>query len=153
MSCHEVSEVSIPVGFSSSLRRQSIPQIMRRLRLGFNPCRVFKLVATMLTSQAHRISRGLVSIPVGFSSSLRLSEAARLLSIQDSFNPCRVFKLVATGLELRCGYVGYLVSIPVGFSSSLRYLRVLMTIRYPDLFQSLSGFLARCDTSVRLRYD
>ena len=112
---------------------------------GFNPCRVFKLVAMPNTWSRMRLRR-VVSIPVGFSSSLRLQlqclgiqqlcrfnpcRVFKLVAIKSDkiheylgkigFNPCRVFKLVAIPDMFHYSLQGNVVSIPVGFSSSLRF--------------------------------
>ncbi len=69
----------------------------------------------------------------------------------DSFNPCRVFWLVAT---VRCssskGDLIAVVSIPGGFSGSLRLAILPGVIAANILFQSLSGFLARCDGGFKM---
>jgi len=85
----------------------------------FNPCRVFSFAATQLALQLCTF-REVVSIPVGFSRSLRL-EITR-----------RIFRQIQ-------------VSIPVGFSRSLRPLAFFVSATVDGLFQSLSGFLVRCD--------
>jgi hypothetical protein len=61
------------------------------------------------------------------------------------FNPCRVFSLVATVSLIFLFGTSLSVSIPVGFSRSLRRVCGRDDIGIDDRFQSLSGFLARCD--------
>jgi hypothetical protein len=62
-----------------------------------------------------------------------------------SFNPCRVFSLVATSVRHNEQPMADVVSIPVGFSRSLRQYALSLSLYWLDKFQSLSGFLARCD--------
>ncbi len=110
----------------------------------FNPCRVFKSAATV-SSPSPNSNPPLVSIPVGFSSPLQLTNNDAYGGlIWVSFNPCRVFKSAATksfkialetprrfqslsGFQVRCNVQNGLpgqgptaVSIPVGFSSPLQ---------------------------------
>ena len=111
--------VSIPVGFSRSLRLKPPHLPDQEPPVCFNPCRVFSFAAT----------RSLIVSPVGS---------------PFGFNPCRVFSFAATGIcrspqplsswfqslsgfLVRCDKVNglskeivYAVSIPVGFSRSLR---------------------------------
>jgi hypothetical protein len=112
--------VSIPVGFSRSLRRPGL-EIRSGQHISFNPCRVFSLVAT-ISEDVPLVVSGRVSIPVGFSRSLRQHKSdCSAYCNQMRFNPCRVFSLVATpGIEVSLGST-------------------------TEKFQSLSGFLARCD--------
>jgi len=88
--------------------------------VGFNPYRVFKFVATQNLPQGPA-RQDLVSIPIGFSSSLQRSPGNRWCGCAcPGFNPYRVFKFVATS---RMGTFQTLlskVSIPIGFSSSLQ---------------------------------
>ena len=138
-------QVSIPIGFSSSLQ----PQLRNEYEAtpyGFNPYRVFKFVATPddpVAQEAH----GSVSIPIGFSSSL-----------QPVYSGIVVYDRV--------------VSIPIGFSSSLqpliptdhkisdnrfnpyrvfKFVATSPALEKPgvfDVFQSLSGFQVRCNPSA-----
>ncbi len=119
--------------------------VLRTVRHGFNPYRVFSLVATSVIVEYCEQS-GMVSIPIGFSHSLRRRAeyqscpprtarfnpyrvfslvATRTLrrpshSASTSFNPYRVFSLVATPRQAFKPFVLFLVSIPIGFSHSLR---------------------------------
>ena len=72
MSCRVsvIDDVSIPIGFSSSLQPEFAGSIA--------PCQID------------------VSIPIGFSSSLQLCMHGQRYSLDSSFNPYRVFKFVAT---------------------------------------------------------
>ena len=116
----QIGEVSIPIGFSSSLQLKMI--------VPSNDYWKF------------------VSIPIGFSSSLQLVAASRPENTLQGFNPYRVFKFVATyisglfrrsgtrfqslsGFQVRCNFKLFddspgacKVSIPIGFSSSLQPL-------------------------------
>ena len=65
-----------------------------------------------------------VSIPIGFSGSLQLQSLTRHISEMNGFNPYRVF----------------------WFAATLKSLIVAETRNYE--FQSLSGFLVRCNDSV-----
>ena len=64
----------------------------------------------------------LVSIPIGFSSSLQRGEVEFYQVGRHGFNPYRVFKFVATRFGIDITILQYLVSIPIGFSSSLQPL-------------------------------
>ena len=66
-----------------------------------------------------------VSIPAGFSDALR------------------PHKILLTGTPV-------LVSIPAGFSDALRHGRMSASKLLLRLFQSLLGFLMRCDSSQRV---
>ncbi len=135
-------EVSIPIGFSSSLQPQKAPT-SESLFLSFNPYRVFKFVATgseplswPASSQFQSLSgfqvrcncpfenwqkaMGEVSIPIGFSSSLQRLARVPDVDIEIGFNPYRVFKFVATAT-----------------SRASRW--------WSPTFQSLSGFQVRCN--------
>jgi len=91
---NRLREVSIPIGFSSSLQRLRSNWIQNQSQ-SFNPYRVFKFVAT-LNPFAYPFLRHVVSIPIGFSSSLQLENPVHGRIISFSFNPYRVFKFVAT---------------------------------------------------------
>ena len=86
--------VSIPIGFSSSLQLAC--------RLGCN------------------YSDRLVSIPIGFSSSLQHQLSFFASKSNRCFNPYRVFKFVATHAIMPVEFDVLDVSIPIGFSSSLQ---------------------------------
>ncbi len=89
----------------------------------FNPYRVFSLVATLI--KAVGVSKNeVVSIPIGFSHSLR--------QVFGAHDP----ELIRD------------VSIPIGFSHSLRPLDLISILSGLDRFQSLSGFLTRCDLAL-----
>ena len=128
------------------LARCDLPSARRKiLRSGsFNPWRVFWLVATsgsvaaklspivLFQSLAGFLARcdfwrrccisfsGHVSIPGGFSGSLRHPGCDPCHPHRSGFNPWRVFWLVATGDILRGRLQDIIVSIPGGFSGSLR---------------------------------
>ncbi len=85
----------------------------------FNPWRVFLSVAT--------------AIPI------RSSGAAKC------FNPWRVFLSVATLLDSHHWRIYRHVSIPGGFSCPLRLKQLAFSSREGITFQSLAGFLVRCD--------
>ena len=115
----------------------------------FNPYRVFKFVATAgYASASLTVDDGfqslsgfqvrcnlrdpvwlksgrLVSIPIGFSSSLQLCSLGRSTSRLQRFNPYRVFKFVATPSSARRG------------------------LKLDNVFQSLSGFQVRCNLDTR----
>jgi len=135
---------------------------------GFNPYRVFKFVATigierlwkkswkfqslsgfqvrcnavLTTSEGVTI---MVSIPIGFSSSLQLWLSSISSSGNPCFNPYRVFKFVATQPRAFGIYDHNKVSIPIGFSSSLQPLANGTIYWRYSVFQSLSGFQVRCN--------
>ena len=124
--------VSIPGGFSGSLRR---------------------LALSVVPELPHH-----VSIPGGFSGSLRPDHPASGKEDQGSFNPWRVFWLVATcckeedpakqimfqslaGFLARCDCIGgavdcddISVSIPGGFSGSLRPNALVLMVRAASSF-------------------
>jgi len=134
--------VSIPVGFSDALRplrtkQQRVSPEQFQSLLGF-------LMRCDASSQTHAQVYN-VSIPVGFSDALRLqirmlfhrrkrvsipvgfSDALRhIAKVQDMFNSIKV-------------------SIPVGFSDALRRYIRCPARKLIRLFQSLLGFLMRCD--------
>ena len=90
-------------------------------KIGFNPYRVFKFVAT---EQA--------IIPKGHI---------------HRFNPYRVFKFVATPPVVQRVAGLSAVSIPIGFSSSLQRLGARVC-QLREQFQSLSGFQVRCNSGL-----
>ena len=115
----------------------------------------------------------LVSIPIGFSSSLQRKPGAMYAIRITSFNPYRVFKFAATQRTKLLGHYDGQVSIPIGFSSSLqplggmselaahnsfnpyRVFKFAATATKGELmalaireFQSLSGFQVRCNFSI-----
>ena len=63
----------------------------------------------------------MVSIPIGFSSSLQPDLLFLFLPYDIRFNPYRVFKFVATSNESLPACAFRPVSIPIGFSSSLQH--------------------------------
>ena len=127
-------------------------------------CNSLKLAANAATK--------IVSIPIGFSSSLQQHRIGRRSSTSCCFNPYRVFKFVATvrsiirvvwvlSVSIPIGFSSSLqlkssgmlmpkfsVSIPIGFSSSLQRIRDVLGHRQLVQFQSLSGFQVRCNTFV-----
>ena len=117
--------VSIPIGFSSSLQLPG------------------ESVASKLVEK--------VSIPIGFSSSLQPLIFFNTNSLHDiSFNPYRVFKFVATQGHAHKRWRGGWVSIPIGFSSSLQLISCMWHAPCPSWFQSLSGFQVRCNRTIRV---
>ena len=136
----------------------------------FNPYRVFKFAATEL-HLGHRSGFLLVSIPIGFSSSLQPPGQLTNRAPPTSFNPYRVFKFAATkeqdkarekikqfqslsGFQVRCNTFlqcwrtstwAPAVSIPIGFSSSLQLPYNAPAFCICIGFQSLSGFQVRCN--------
>ena len=92
----------------------------------------------------------IVSIPIGFSSSLqRWGNAISTSKKFSSFNPYRVFKFAATPRIPMPWPIPDEVSIPIGFSSSLQHWWGLVNPYTNDLlFQSLSGFQVRCNVYV-----
>ena len=120
-------------------------------------------------SDRYRAFDNLVSIPIGFSSSLQLPSQRSHDEPLHCFNPYRVFKFVATvrkdiidtnrklfqslsGFQVRCNDSGRgvshcqgLVSIPIGFSSSLQHWNCSRHSPPQNQFQSLSGFQVRCN--------
>ncbi len=134
----------------------------------FNPYRVFSIVATII-SCVPGVGHNKVSIPIGFSLSLRLPPSRQTAELPPQvsipigfslslrpydpaaacptwlgFNPYRVFSIVATRLRVGDGR-RRLVSIPIGFSLSLRHEILTLPHYFGPWFQSLSGFLYRCD--------
>jgi len=67
--------------------------------LSFNPYRVFKFVATV-GAKGWTMACGVVSIPIGFSSSLQRGHINTGKARSYGFNPYRVFKFVATGFTI-----------------------------------------------------
>jgi len=161
--------VSIPIGFSSSLQPWGAPRAPPKATWWrFNPYRVFKFVATRISSWFVILCEGFnpyrvfkfvatsdtpsktptpisVSIPIGFSSSLQQcwsSPAQRQLM---GFNPYRVFKFVATPTKkIICHIINPFQSLS-GFQ-----VRCNSTYQTPNPrnnweFQSLSGFQVRCN--------
>ena len=111
--------VSIPVGFSSSLQRQmelSKRAYLLEVSIPVGFSSSLQLEAALVEERAIV----LVSIPVGFSSSLQRESARRHGSMINGFNPCRVFKLAATSVGQPQKTTAF-------------------------VFQSLSGFQARCN--------
>ena len=137
-------------------------------RHSFNPYRVFKFVATTYVKIFTKILT-VVSIPIGFSSSLQRRPDACAGQARLRFNPYRVFKFVATlypgcsraarsgfqslsGFQVRCNLSVevsvahcHSVSIPIGFSSSLQPYPYEVWQMLGTRFQSLSGFQVRCN--------
>ena len=111
----------------------------------------------------------MVSIPIGFSSSLQHDGRIAVGHGDGGFNPYRVFKFVATsrtplartrsdkfqslsGFQVRCNGITLwcvndvvMVTIPIGFSSSVQLNGVYDNVEYTSKFQSLSGFQVRCN--------
>ena len=112
----------------------------------------------------------MVSIPIGFSSSLQPWSAVKGRLSSLGFNPYRVFKFVATSVSIEhqalaapvsipIGFSSSLqlglawrrstptkgVSIPIGFSSSLQHMEEVADMYVSKQFQSLSGFQVRCN--------
>ena len=92
-----------------------------------------------------------VSIPVGFSGSLQPQHAEQHPQTHECevSIPVGFSRLVATPLiKVRVTYCINEVSIPVGFSGSLQPSsdKVESNLLLEVKFQSLSGFLARCDS-------
>ena len=110
--------VSIPIGFSSSLQ-QNKEYIIDILCKSFNPYRVFKFVATRKSFRSSKVSWQFQSLS-GFQVRCNTSRIPFGTSIFNSFNPYRVFKFVAT-LVRKC----------------IRFFVIE--------FQSLSGFQVRCN--------
>ena len=68
----------------------------------------------------HNTILPVVSIPIGFSSSLQRADPRAAAVALNGFNPYRVFKFVATSDASRWPPLSGSVSIPIGFSSSLQ---------------------------------
>ena len=137
--------VSIPIGFSSSLQplrttlylsRNWLFQSLSGFQVRcnslwsrsvctswrcFNPYRVFKFAATASFIVPRMLWVALVSIPIGFSSSLQLCRASQRQ------------------------HRHRVVSIPIGFSSSLQRPSFSAITKLWQWFQSLSGFQVRCN--------
>ena len=140
--------VSIPIGFSGSLQRQSRLS-QHRTPTRFNPYRVFWFAATIPISFMPALTL-FVSIPIGFSGSLQLiAFSIPQFAVFPCFNPYRVFWFAATGgqepIPVMCtgfqSLSGFLVrcnNSPTGTGKCIG-----------KEFQSLSGFLVRCN----VRYD
>ena len=116
----------------------------------------------------------LVSIPIGFSSSLQRRASTYTLSSTTCFNPYRVFKFAATiaevpnsqpskefqslsGFQVRCNpersRVDTLIFVNLGFNP-YRVFKFAATLTQfcrrsiRLLFQSLSGFQVRCNPTI-----
>jgi len=110
--------VSIPIGFSSSL--QPLYDICASSRIGAVSIPIGFSSSLQHRTRSHSYPRTDVSIPIGFSSSLQRPTSSGTMPIQESFNPYRVFKFVATPLNCSLNFPMQPVSIPIGFSSSLQ---------------------------------
>ena len=109
--------VSIPIGFSNTLRLYTC--IIRRNSPLFQSLLGFLIRCDEARSSV--INNGVVvSIPIGFSNTLRPTP------VQPTYDIWRV-------------------SIPIGFSNTLRPSRTTTKQNYIKGFQSLLGFLIRCD--------
>ena len=115
---------------------------------GFNPYRVFKFVATHLVP-GHAEAGFLVSIPIGFSSSLQRSRFVNNTNYKYSFQSLSGFQVRCNGLP-----VGVLVNRPTEFQS-LSGFQVRCNSAQPatcrmllSQFQSLSGFQVRCNHTI-----
>ena len=96
-------------------------EVLRRMQaMGFNPCRVFLLVAMALVFSV-RVDYAMFQSLSGFLARCDINSAITYTSFS------------------------VLVSIPVGFSCSLRLNTEVVILASGTPFQSLSGFLARCD--------
>ena len=145
----QVVNVSIPIGFSSSLQRRCRACLASGIK-GFNPYRVFKFVATpwhpVRRSQWQKfqslsgfqvrcnfcecggvINLRPVSIPIGFSSSLQLGTGGMVRIGTKLFQSL-------SGFQVRCNARDHLVT-PLNFA----------------LFQSLSGFQVRCNITLQMQ--
>ncbi len=141
---------------------------------GFNPYRVFSIVATVST-YSYRRAADIVSIPIGFSLSLRrrLRPLPRICRLQVSIpigfslslRPPSAWKSPpSSGVSIPIGFslslrrggppedraVRSAVSIPIGFSLSLRHVLAVHVSIHVYVFQSLSGFLYRCDCNSHI---
>jgi len=140
--------------------------------LSFNPYRVFKFVATV-GAKGWTMACGVVSIPIGFSSSLQRSLGIEKASIAGLFQSLSGFQ-VRCNIKCEHEWVPRIdVSIPIGFSSSLQLncgdtieglmrsfnpYRVFKFVATPwniyamiqttTEFQSLSGFQVRCNITT-----
>ncbi len=91
------------------------------------------------------LRRLLVSIPIGFSSSLQLCSRSPfhrplpVVSIPIGFSSS-----LQRPNHAQAGH-DWGVSIPIGFSSSLQRQWLSESLQHPEMFQSLSGFQVRCN--------
>ena len=117
-------DVSIPIGFSSSLQLEKV--------FGGRP------------------SYSKVSIPIGFSSSLQLRRMLTDNGHPIGFNPYRVFKFVATRRTLRLRWPCQRSFNPYRV---FKFVATIIVSSDPCpvsvLFQSLSGFQVRCNSLRR----
>ena len=114
------------------------------MEYSFNPYRVFWFAATVRDVMAMLVTNK-VSIPIGFSGSLQLEAAIAYNDAAKSFNPYRVFWFAATFSFGSGSGVVNSVSIPIGFSGSLQLEMINPITTNIEKFQSLSGFLVRCN--------
>ena len=91
-------DVSIPIGFSSSLQPLSFLIISRSFTC-FNPYRVFKFVATPHAPDVTTTAITFQSLS-GFQVRCNISLYLFDISLVICFNPYRVFKFVATWLDM-----------------------------------------------------
>ena len=73
------------------------PRLQKAVRIGFNPCRVFKLAAT-LAARLRQSSRWRRFNPCRVFKLAATAVTGGGVAAQKGFNPCRVFKLAATHL-------------------------------------------------------
>ena len=161
-----VRQVSIPGGFSWSLRLyghsdlqssfsgfQSLAGFLGRCDLssGFNP--PIRLLVSIPGGFSWSLRRSIirtirlkswVSIPGGFSWSLRLRSVGKRQAKSISFNPWRVFLVVATIFSLSPNN-RYQSFNPWRVFLVVATLRAVLGRHERERFQSLAGFLGRCD--------
>ena len=115
------NSVSIPAGFSDALR-QTVPLVNVKSRSLFQSLLGFLMRCDSIQRSGYE-EDCLVSIPAGFSDALRHVVWATIA-------------IVVT------------VSIPAGFSDALRRDSPLAWSNPGQVFQSLLGFLMRCDSGL-----
>ena len=132
-------EVSIPIGFSSTLQQGALrgSQTVERevsIPIGFS--------STLQLSQRleSTVAAYYVSIPIGFSSTLQHRPSRGVLGI------CNRFQSLS-GFRVRCNLLCYhllesviTVSIPIGFSSTLQLLYTISSIGTFDGFNPYRVF-------------
>ena len=137
------TDVSIPGGFSCTLRPSSSPELARSLAW-FQSLAGF-LARCDLRQWLSRALPGTVSIPGGFSCTLRPFVAFAATSTTTCFNPWRVFLHVATtdAFGNKIATIGF--QSLAGFLARCDAIKAAAEGATPAGFQSLAGFLARCD--------
>jgi len=142
-----ILEVSIPIGFSSSLqqwrrKRADVPQVYVSIPIGFSSS--LQQIALNIHRQGGKRFQSLS----GFQVRCNVFPCSGSLESLIGFNPYRVFKFAATPVA-RLEFTPIVpVSIPIGFSSSLQHISPARPEGGVEGFQSLSGFQVRCNVKT-----